>query len=204
VIQAIIFDMGRVLIPFDFDRAYARMTTRCGLSAAEIRRRLHGAGIVPEYESGRIASRDFVAKVGNLLEISLDFEEFCDIWSSIFLPETLIPEAFVASLSRRYRLVLLSNTNEIHYTMLEPRYPILRHFHAYTLSHEVGAMKPEPAIYADAVAKAGCAPADCFFTDDIAEYVEGARRFGIDAEQFRGFEALCADLAARGIVWEDN
>jgi glucose-1-phosphatase len=202
VIQAIIFDLGQVLIPFDFDRAYAQMTARCGLGAAQIRGRIRAAGLVPDYESGRIESRDFVARIGDILEISLDFDEFCGIWSSIFLPETLVPESFVEGLRRRYRLVLLSNTNEIHYTMLEKQYPILGHFDAYTLSYKVGAMKPEARIYADAVAKADCAPERCFFTDDIAEYVEGARRYGIDAVQFQGFEALRDELQARGAVWD--
>ena len=202
VIQAIIFDLGRVLIPFDFDRAYRQMTARCGLPKEEIQDRLRASGLVHEYESGRIASRDFVASVGALLGIDLPYAEFCEIWSSIFLPETLVPEEFVQALRRRYRMVLLSNTNEIHYTMLRERYPILAHFDAYTLSHEARAMKPEPAIYADAVAKAGCAPGACFFTDDIPAYVEGAKRFGIDAVQFQGYEALCGELRARGIEWD--
>ncbi len=202
MIQTIIFDLGRVLIPFDFDRAYAQMTARCGLGADQIRDRIRAARLVPDYESGRIESRDFVARIGNILEISLDFDEFCSIWSSIFLPETLVPESFVQGLRRRYRLVLLSNTNEIHYSMLEKQYPILGHFDEYTLSYRVGAMKPEARIYADALAKAKCAPEHCFFTDDIPEYVEGARRCGIDAVQFRGFEALQNELRARGAEWD--
>lgn len=202
MIHSIIFDLGRVLIPFDFDRAYARMTARCGLTTEQIRERLRAAGIVPEYESGRIESRDFVAQVGKLLDISLGYDEFCEIWSYIFLPETLVPESFIQSLHRRYRLVLLSNTNDIHYTMLEQRYPILGHFDAYTLSHKVGAMKPEPEIYADAVGKAQCAPGECFFTDDMPEYVEGARRFGIDAVRFEGYERLQQAMRDRGIEWD--
>lgn len=202
MIQAIIFDLGRVLIPFDFDRAYRQMTARCGLAKEEIQERLRGSGLVHEYESGRVGSRDFVARVGRLLEIPLDYDEFREIWSSIFLPETLVPEEFIVSLARRYRMVLLSNTNEIHYSMLRERYPILSHFHDYTLSHEVRAMKPEPAIYADAVAKARCAPGECFFTDDIPAYVAGAREFGIDAVQFQGYEALQAEMRARGIAWD--
>ncbi|MCL4794616.1 MAG: HAD family phosphatase [Bryobacteraceae bacterium] len=202
MIETIIFDMGRVLIHFDFDRAYARMTGLSGLTTAEMRDRLRAAGVVHEYECGQIESRDFVKRVNEALGITLEFDEFREIWMSIFFEETLIPESFLEALRSRYRLVLLSNTNEMHYTMLEERFPILRHFDAYTLSYKVGAMKPERRIYADAVAKAGCAPARCFFTDDIPEYVEGARRFGIDAVQFQGFTALQAELRARGVAWD--
>lgn len=200
--RTLIFDLGRVLIPFDFDRAYARMTGLCGLHKEEIQRRLRADGLVHDYESGRIASPDFVARVGQLLGVALDYDEFCQIWSSIFLPDTLIPEEFIRKLAARYRLVLLSNTNDIHYSMLRERYPILGHFHAYTLSHEVGAMKPEEKIYADAVAKAGCAAGECFFTDDMPEFVAGAQRFGIDAVWFQGFGPLQEELRARGVEWD--
>jgi putative hydrolase of the HAD superfamily len=68
------------------------------------------------------------------------------------------------------------------------------------LSYEVKAMKPDPRIYAAAVEAARCAPQECFFTDDIPEYVEGARRAGIDAVVFEGQEALERELAARGVL----
>jgi putative hydrolase of the HAD superfamily len=86
--------------------------------------------------------------------------------------------------------------------MIRARYPILRHFDAYVLSYEVGAMKPEPRIYAAAIEAAQCAPQECFFTDDIPEYVEGARQAGIDAVVFEGAEALERELRARGVVWD--
>ena len=101
----------------------------------------------------------------------------------------------------RYRLLLLSNTNAIHYEMLEANYPILRHFEVRILSHEVGAMKPDPKIYRAAIAGAGCRPEEIFFTDDIAEFVEAARRQGIDAAQFSSLPQLERDLKARGIEW---
>ena len=61
-------------------------------------------------------------------------------------------------------------------------------------------MKPSPAIYAAAIEAARARPEECFFTDDILAYVEGARAAGIDAEQFLGYEKLLTDLRARGIA----
>ena len=117
---------------------------------------------------------------------------------------TLIPEPIIQGLAARYRLVLLSNTNAIHFDMIRRSYPVLRHFHDLILSYEVKAMKPDPVIYRAAIAAAGCRPEECFYTDDIADYVEGARRMGIDAVQFRGSEALEQDLRERGIEWKDG
>ena len=111
----------------------------------------------------------------------------------------MIPESLVEQLRRRYRMLVLSNTNAIHFEMVRDTYPLLRHFDHYVLSYEVGALKPEPAIYREAVRHARCEPGECFFTDDIPDYVEGARREGIDAVRFTGYEALCGELRARGI-----
>ena len=84
--------------------------------------------------------------------------------------------------------------------MLQKTYPLLRHFHAFVLSHEVGAMKPSPLIYQRAVEAAGCLPEECFFTDDMPEYVAGACRFGIDAVQFLSATQIEAELRARGVL----
>ena len=108
----------------------------------------------------------------------------------------------IEGLRRRYRTVLLSNTNVIHFERLRHTLPQLKHFDAFVLSYEVKAMKPDPAIYRAAVEAAGCAPNECFFTDDIAEYVEGARQFGIDAVQFHSLAQIQQELAARGVAWE--
>ena len=88
----------------------------------------------------------------------------------------------------------------MHYEMLEPRLPVLKHFDAYTLSYKLGSQKPAPAIYRDAIVKAGCEPGECFYTDDVQEYIDGARASGIRAAQFRGFGRLKADLRAAGVA----
>ena len=85
--------------------------------------------------------------------------------------------------------------------MIRETYPLLRHFHEFVLSYEVKAMKPARAIYQAAIARAGCLPEECFFTDAIPAYVEAARREGIDAVQFQSREQIEEELRARGIEW---
>jgi putative hydrolase of the HAD superfamily len=201
-IQAVIFDLGRVIVPFDFRRGYTRLEARCGIPAAEIPGRIAPTGLVTRFESGQIAPRDFVAQLSAQLNLDITYQEFCEIWSSIFLPATLVPEELLSGLARHYRLVLLSNTNAIHFDMIRENYPLLRHFHAFVLSYEVGAMKPAPVIYRRAVEAAGCKAEECFFTDDIAEYVEGARAQGIDAVQFQSAAQIEEELRRRGVRWD--
>ncbi len=201
MLKALIFDLGNTLIPFDFKRGYAAMEQLCPYRTDEIRQRLGATDLVLRFESGQIQPRPFVEELCRILDLKMSYEQFRDIWFSVFMPGSLVEEAWLDRLAERYRLVLLSNTNAIHFEMLEANYPILEKFHHRVLSHEVGAMKPSPVIYETAIAKAGCRPAECFFTDDIAAYVEGARQNGIDAVQFINQEQLQRDLRARGVEW---
>jgi glucose-1-phosphatase len=201
MIQTLIFDLGKVIVPFDFGRGYRAMEGLCGLAAADIPKRIGATDLVIRFETGLVSPEDFVTELSAMLGLRVNYDQFCELWSSIFLPETLIPDAMLESLSRRYRMLLLSNTNAIHFSMIRERYPFIRHFDDLVLSHEVKAMKPSPVIYREAIARAGCAAEECFFTDDIAAYVEGARKEGIDAVQFVSLEKLQEDLRSRGIEW---
>lgn len=202
MIKTLIFDLGKVIIPFDFKRGYQGLEQVCGYPAAEIPRRIATTDLVQRFESGLIGPVDFVEQLSLVLDLRINYDQFCQIWSSIFLPDPLIPESLLEGLSKRYRLLLLSNTNAIHFDMLEKTYPLLRHFHHMVLSYRVGAMKPSPAIFREALARAECRPEECFFTDDIAEYVAAAKREGIDAVQFESRAQIEQELMARGIRWE--
>ena len=202
MIKTVIFDLGKVLIPFDFSRGYRAMEKFCDYPAAEIPKRIAATGLVHRFETGLVEPRDFVEQLSRMLDLRVTYEQFCEIWSSIFLPDTLVPESLLAGIGERYRLLVLSNTNAIHFAMVRQRYPILRHFHDLVLSYEVKAMKPSPAIYREAIARAQCLPEECFYTDDIPAYVEGARREGIDAVQFESCAQLERELTAREIRWQ--
>lgn len=200
--KAILFDLGRVLIHFDFHRGYRALEGLCPYTAAEIPRKLAGTGLVERFETGLIEPREFVEEMSRILELRVDYAQFSEIWSCIFTHE-LLPESLLEALRRRYRLVLLSNTNALHFEMLRGSYAhLLRHFDELVLSYEVKAMKPREEIFRAAVAAAQCRPEECFYTDDIAAYVEGARKLGIDAVLFESREQIEGAMRARGICWE--
>ena len=200
MVKALLFDLGRVLVNVDYDIGYSRMAALAGLTLEEVRDRLRDSRLAYAFESGLMPSSEFVSRVCELMGVSPSFEEFAEIWYSVFHEGPIIPEEFIAGLHERYRLVLLSNTNALHYEMLESRLPVLKHFDALTLSYKLGSQKPSPAIYRDAIVKAGCEPGECFYTDDIREYIDGASAAGIRAAQFRGFGRLKADLRAAGVA----
>jgi putative hydrolase of the HAD superfamily len=201
MIKAVIFDLGRVIVPFDFRRGYAKLEALCGIPAADIPKRLSSTDLVQRFESGRIEARDFVREFSGHLNLETTYELFCEIWSSVFLPETLVGEDLLRGIARNYRLLLLSNTNVIHFEMIRRNYALVRHFHSCVLSYEVGAMKPAPLIYQRAIEAAGCEAAECFFIDDMEINVEGARSQGMDAVQFQSEAQIAEELRRRGVHW---
>ncbi|MBS1855413.1 MAG: HAD family phosphatase [Acidobacteria bacterium] len=200
--KAILFDLGRVLVHFEFRLGYEALGKTCPYPAAEIPQRLAPTGLVERFETGLVEPEEFYGEFCRILGLDLPFDRFREIWSSIFT-HAILPESLLEGLAKRYRLVLVSNTNALHFAMIREWYPnLLRHFHALVLSYEVRAMKPRAEIFEAAVRAAGCAAGECFYTDDIAQYVEAARARGIDAVVFEGREQIERDLRARGIEWE--
>ena len=197
--RAIIFDLGKVIVPFDFNRGYQALEPFCPHSASELPERIQATGLLPRFEMGLIAPEDFVRGFSKELHLNVGYTEFCTIWSSIFLPDTLIPETLLTGLRENYRLLLLSNTNAIHFESIRVRYPLIRHFHHLVLSYEVRAMKPDPAIYRHAIQAAACRPEECVFIDDIQENVDAAIQEGMTAMQFTGIDRLRQDFQRLGI-----
>ena len=106
-------------------------------------------------------------------------------------------------LRRHYKMVLVSNTNALHFEMLSESYQhLLQHFDHLVLSHEVRAMKPRPEIFQAALAYAECLPQECFYTDDMVDYVAAARSLGIDGVVFESRTQIEGEMLRRGIRWE--
>ena len=201
VIKTILFDLGNVIVPFDFKRAYSRLQPLCNYPVTEIPERMRSnTELLRRFETGHVGPEQFVKEFAELLELRITYDEFCEMWTSIFLPEPLIEESLLGSLASRRRLMLLSNTNPIHFDMIQAHYPLLRHFHHNVLSYEVGAMKPSAEIFKHAIAHAGCAAGECFFIDDLLPNVEAARTHGMDAVQFQSAAQLEEELRARDLL----
>jgi glucose-1-phosphatase len=197
--KTLLFDLGRVLIPFEFNRAYRAMEALTGLETAEIRGRLAATTLFRQFETGLMEQEAFAAEVMRVLDFKCGLAEFGGIWNSIFLPETLIPEAVIRDLQSRYRLIVVSNTNQLHFEMLKNTYIIFEYFYGFVLSYQVKAMKPDPLFYAAALRMAECLPEECVFIDDLPENVEGAKLAGFDGIIFESFPQLALELKRRGV-----
>jgi putative hydrolase of the HAD superfamily len=156
MVKALLFDLGGVIVGLDFGRAYRAAASFTRFPAEQIPEIIRRANLAGPYERGEMSSRDFHLRFCRALEMDVSYEEFQFLWGNMFEDEPLLEDAFLAGLRERHRLVLLSNTNELHFDFIRERYPLLRHFHECVLSYEVGAMKPDQAIYREAIERARC------------------------------------------------
>jgi glucose-1-phosphatase len=200
MIKALLFDLGDVIVGLDFERAYRKLEGLSRYKSDEIPGVIQRARLADPYERGELSNREFHAEFCRALDLEIGYLEFEDLWADMFVPELLLPDALFETLGQSRRLVLLSNTNEIHFNFIQRQYPVLRHFDDFVLSYRIGFMKPSTEIYQEAVRSAGCGPEECFFTDDKQENVDAARRAGIDAIRFQGCPDLERELRGRGIL----
>ena len=197
-LQAIVFDLGNVLIRVDEARARARFAARTGKTDQEIERYFHTTPHAAELALGKLAGRRFYRIVSKDLGFDGTYEEFAEIWSDIFDPiEPMVKLA--SALATRLPRVILSNTNAIHVERIFADYPFLQEFDEHVLSHEVGFLKPDAAIYRLTLEKCGVEPERTLFVDDLSANVEGARAVGMRAIQFESSEQVRRELTKLGV-----
>ena len=199
MIEVVYLDLGKVLIDFDYAVAAQRILEVSPLPLSEIAKVLSEPQLLFEFETGKLSALEYYKIVSDALKMQIPLDEFRSLWGSMFLPVPLVSERLLQELRRRKRLILLSNTNEIHFEYLLEKFPILNQIEERLLSYRVGYMKPDPQIFQLAIEKAGVAPERIFFADDRIENVEGACSAGIQAIQFKSENQLRQEMNDRGI-----
>ncbi len=198
-IRTFFFDMGNVLVHFSHERMCEQIGALCEHDGPSVWEKLFGTGLQHDFERGRISEAEMHQRMESAVGRTMDFDALVLASSDIFtLNESIVPVLDTLK-SRGHRLVLLSNTSISHLNWVRQEYDVLDRFDHLVTSYAAGAIKPEPPIFEAALAAAECEPGECFYTDDIAEYVEAARTYDIDAEVFTDTEALIGHLQSRGI-----
>lgn len=198
-IDAIIFDLGNVLVAVDEPRAARRMGERTGKTGEEVERYFRATPYATEFALGKMTKRGFYRQVARELGFDGSYEEFARIWADVFTP---IPAMIALAESLRTRLprLLLSNTNPIHMEYLLEHYPFLAEFDDQILSHEVGMLKPDESIYRLIIERSGLTPGRTLFIDDLSANVDGARRTGLQAIQYQNPDQMRQELTKLGVT----
>lgn len=203
-IKTLWFDLGNVILDFDFEPAYRKLARYTLLDAAEIRKYFETQPCLEAaLDEGRVNARSLYTRIRRDLGVkALSFAEFRKMWSDIFSENKSVSKLIRDLRRNGYRLILISNTNRLHYEYIARRYSVVRHFHHRILSYRLRARKPQPKIYHQAMRLSGGAkPAEIFYTDDRKDLTRAANaRHGVHAHTFRSARALITVLKKYGVL----
>jgi FMN phosphatase YigB (HAD superfamily) len=200
-ITTVIFDLGRVLVGIDSGgkKLGGLLRPVAAFFSGNVFDAVYFLPEVRQHMTGAIDSREFHRRSVERFGLSLGYDEFCEAWCDMFHPVPAM-RALFDEVSSRYRVGILSDTDPLHWSALLGLMPWLGAVDKPTLSHEVGFLKPHPALFSAAASDCGAAKEECLFIDDREENVIGARYYGMQALRFTGENKLRRDLAGLRIL----
>ncbi|MBB5046324.1 putative hydrolase of the HAD superfamily [Rhodopseudomonas rhenobacensis] len=198
--DALLFDLGRVVLDIDFDRTVAAWARDAGCSPAELRGRWTADDAYHRHERGEIDDAAFFAILRDQLGVALSDAQWLAGWNAIFVGEMPGIAPLLARAAARLPLYALSNTNPAHVVHFSQAYAdLLGHFRRVFVSSAIGMRKPEPAAYDHVIAEIGAKPERIVFFDDLIANVEAARARGLIAVQVQSSADVARALDALGL-----
>jgi putative hydrolase of the HAD superfamily len=197
-IAAVFLDLGNVLAFHDDAVLYQRMADWGGAPPEEIRQRM--LTLWEPINRGALAGDELRRTVCRIAGSGSPMapDDFFEMWNSLFrVHHAVLP--MVDALLDQVKVVLLSNTNEMHLRFVQARVPQLERFAAHVLSYELRLAKPDPEIFRVALARAAAAPEQAAFFDDIPRFVEAACAMGIAGRVFTDAPTFRRQLAELGL-----
>ena len=173
----IFFDLGNILVGLHAGEKLKSLARKSGQELTAFCEKIWSHERAHDYERGRHSCDEYFTVLAEELDLSHAQPELREAFCDIFHP---LPErvAVARSLAGRYQLGLISNTCAAHIQHLEARFDFFPLFQPRIYSHEVGARKPHPDIYAKALSAAGARAENSLFIDDLEENLEIPARLG--------------------------
>lgn len=181
-VEALLFDLGGVLIEIDFGRAFAHWARCAGVDPDTLRGRFRTDDFYVQHEIGRIDAAAYFASLRGTLGVDLADTDFEEGWGAILVREVPGIRALLEEAARQRPLYLFSNTNVSHHRLWASRHAeLLAPFRRIFVSSELGKRKPTPEAF-HAVAQAIDVPPErILFFDDALDNVNGALAVGMQA-----------------------
>lgn len=175
--KVVVFDLGKVLLDFDYGIAARRIAARSSTTPEQVRRFIDQSPLLARYESGQLTTPQFFEEVRHVIGFDGTLPEFGEYFADIF---SEIPDMIALQLQLRQAGIptyLFSNSNDLAISHIRRRYAFYSRFDGHILSYEHGALKPQMPLYEVVEREARCAGGDVVYFDDRAENVAaGAAR----------------------------
>ena len=196
-VDALLFDVGGVVIRIDFNRTFAHWAKLASCDAALLRQRFSQNPPYQRHERGEIEVADYFASLRASLGIDLDDAQLLEGWNALFIETMPGMPAVLARLATRLPIYAFPNTNRAHAAHLMQRFgDTFGHFRKVFISSAIGLRKPEPAAFNYVVEAIGVPAGRILFFDDTRENIEGARACGLQAVHVTSDTTVAETLAA--------
>ena len=198
--DAIVFDLGKVLLDFDYEIAVRKMVARCELTVAALHDLINQSPLLYRYETGLLSTREFYEAVKAAAGFRGEETEFRAIFGEIFTPiEPMI--ALQAQLrARQIPTYIFSNTNELAIDHIRRQFPFFEKFEDHILSYEHGAMKPDTKLYEVVEARTGRRGAQLLYLDDRPENIAAGQARNWRTILHQSPEQTLVELRASGLL----
>jgi len=192
-LEAVIFDLGGVIINIEPQRAFQAFARLLNITAKEVSEIAHKSGVIRDFEKGLIEESEFYDAVRELFNQSLTDQEIANAWNQLLLDIPTERLTLLDNVKQQYNTLLLSNTNPIHIREVSERIPgsmLGDYFHKVYLSHEIKMLKPAPEIFEYVLKENKLEPANTFFIDDNPANVQSAASLNIQTLHVEAFDQV--------------
>ena len=180
-IEALIFDIGNVLVPFDWQPFLNRLQTGCSNLTPDAEKEFRQ--LIVRFDLGEMGGEMFSRLAIRMIGFQGDEQEFTSIWNGIFGSNPRMERSILA-LKDRFPLFLLSNTSDLHLAYLMQNYAVLQHFADGVFSFRARCAKPDRKIFETAIKQFGIRPENTAYIDDLPANIRSASDLGFKAIQY--------------------
>jgi putative hydrolase of the HAD superfamily len=176
--KAIVFDLGKVLLDFDYSIAARRIAAKASYQGDLFQFFTIHSELLLQYETGLVTSAEFFAAICGATGFTGSYEEFASYFGDIFSEIPPMVSFHARARKAGFRTFIFSNTNEMAIEHIRRNFPFFSQFNGYIYSYEVRSMKPDRKIYEAMEALAESRGDEILYIDDRPENVEGGLRQG--------------------------
>lgn len=199
-VTTVLFDLGGVVCRFLQERRLAALAAASGLTEQEIYRRVWESGFDRECDEGAYCEAGVYRHVSDMLGLRCTYEEFRAMWALAWEPDPVVLRV-AGEVRASARVGLLTDNGPVLLDALPVHFPeLVAAFDPILFSCDVGALKPNPALFAAALKKLGDPPERVLLIDDSLRNVEGAQAFGLNGLHYRTELELRRGLAPLGLI----
>lgn len=199
MIKVVAFDIGKVLLDFDYRIFARRMAPLTGMDVSTLDAFLNQSPLLAKYESGQLTTPEFFAVVKKETGFDGGDEDFGAFFENIFTPVDEVIAMHAKLAANGLPTFTFSNTNELAVRHISAAYDFWPRFTGHVLSYEAKSLKPETAIYEVFEQTTDCNGGEIAYIDDRPENIEAGRARGWRAIEHRTPAETRAALVALAV-----